>query len=201
MDNTGENFMNVGRWRSERGQQLSHYALLIGTVAIIAVTMQSVLRRAVMAGLQSAAGQAMGKGFFSASPEVIPGSPGGDLVKLTFRIPFTFGCEATSTPDPIWTGSKGQLNPDASVSGEETVTVTGATTFILRCDDPSTADPDDRKVFIAVVTKGSVDISSEQRVDTLGTGGNLRATLTTEHVHGVATNQDVQLDSIPKTTQ
>lgn len=178
--------------RNARGQQMSHYALLMATVLAAAITMQRVVRRSVMNGLGSITDQTLGSSVFRASTNAVPA---GTPVRLSFHVYGANFCEASGSPQ--WSGIVGAGQFDGSVIGEGTVTITEPTTFVISCDISYSADPDDRQVYSVTVSL-ILDslVTATQSTDEFGLAGGNRATITTEHIEGNTSARDIRIEPL-----
>ncbi len=176
---------------NKHGQQMSHYALMMTTVLIVAITMQRAVQRSIKTGIKAVTDQALGGGRLQASSTAVPA---GGSVTLSFTIPGAFSCTASGSSD--FSGLVGQANSDGSVSGQVVVTINQPTTFVLSCDNWYTADPSDVQVYsvsVALLLNDSA-VTSTQSVDETGTIAGTRVTATTEQIGGTSSARDIRIE-------
>lgn len=166
------------------GQHTAEFGMMIGLVAIVAITLNHVVYRAVMNGVQRVSDDVLGIEVIAADPKSI--REGGQTT-LRWNVPEAASCTAFGG----WTGPR-------APSGEEVVTPEGTTTYHLACVRADGSDIAPQSVTVAIDSGFSME--STQAIDIEGEDGDdfTRQTKTTEHVIGHAEDQDLQVSPIPE---
>ena len=167
------------RLGTQRGQQMAEFAILIGMTALVAITMQRFVRKAMSRGVQHVTNVVLGPVVLRANPSTLNRDPSipNPHVTLTWSVPSATSCTATGG----WSGGK-------LPSGSEDVSPDKTTTYRLSCNDGTNQS--------VVVTIGSLRVDATQAVDVVGHPNLLRQTTVEETVTGMSKNEDARLRTL-----
>ncbi len=198
------------RLRTRSGQHTAEFAMLIGLTALAAVGMQTIVRKALSRGVQTASDVVLGvmPHVITAQPDAIDPNTLPGSTTLHWSMPgrivqncFVSGDWKAGDPDP----TKNDPNPPRGWSGpvagrgKTVVTnITRATTFRLTCDVTGNTLNSGPVTAKTTVTIGSLNVQSTQKMDMQGQMTTGFQTTQVDAISGTAENQDIQTRTLPK---
>ncbi len=175
------------RLKTQRGQHTAEFGLLMGTAALVAVTMQPLARHAVSRGVRAVSNTVLGTELATsriiATPDLIDLDRGQNQIRLDWSVPDGQSCVASSNPASSWNGGRGPSSTEPEVvSG-----LTDTTTFRLACDVPG-----GRATYQVTVTRGRLEVVAVQAMDQAGQAGLRHRTQVVDAISGHADGSDAR---------
>lgn len=177
------------RLNAQRGQHTAEFALLMGTAALVAVTMQPLARRAASVGVRAVSNAVLGTELSTqriiATPDLIDPARGQNEARLEWNVPSGQNCAASGD----WSGGR---QPDGTESVTPPLTRPDGTprvswTYRLACDVTG-----GRATYQVTVTRGRLEVAAVQAMDQAGQAGMGHRTKVMDAISGHADGSDAR---------